>query len=78
MYEGYGDIGDGLVASQAYFFSVYGRVEMVPAEGTRLPAARVVIAPLRQAAHPQIVLVVEEKLMKAGAVHVGEPDHHFL
>ena len=76
MDERNSDIGDGLVASTLYPLSILSRVEMGAAEGARLSAAWVFVAPLLEVAHAEVILVVEEKLMQAGTVHVDELQLH--
>lgn len=59
MDERYGDIGDGLVASTTYPLSIVSRVEMIAAESACLSAAWVILAPLLEVAHEEVVFVVE-------------------
>ena len=54
-----GDIGDGLVTPTWYLLPIDSRVEVGAAESARLAAARIIVAPLPEVAHTEVVLVVE-------------------
>ena len=54
-----GDIGDGLVTPTWYPLPVVSRVEVGAAEIAGLAAARIIVAPLPEVTHTEVVLVVE-------------------
>ena len=54
-----GDIGDGLVTPTLYPLPVVSRVEVGAAESACLAAARIIVAPLPETAHTEVILVVE-------------------
>ena len=54
-----GDIGDGLVTPTWYLLPIDSRVDVGAAESACLAAARIIVAPLLEIAHTEVVLVVE-------------------
>ena len=54
-----GDIGDGLVTPTWYLLPIDSRVEVGAAESACRAAARIIVAPLPEVAHTEVVLVVE-------------------
>ena len=55
-----GNVGDGLVRALLYFIAIDSRVEMSFAERTGLHTSWVIISPLFQIPHTQIILVVKQ------------------
>ena len=71
VYQRDSDIGYGLIRAVFYLLAVYRRIQMVLAELARLYTAWVVVGPLLQTSHSQVVLIVEQQLVQRGSIDVG-------
>ena len=70
--EGYGNVANGLGRTRGYLLPVISRIVVDTAIATCLLRLWRVDRPLLQAMHTKIVLVILQKLMQTGTVHVGE------
>lgn len=74
--QGDGDVRDDLVGAVLNLLAIDGGVEMRLAEGAGLDASRIVIGPLLQSPHTEIILIIEEEFVEGGTVHVGQFQLH--
>ena len=70
--QGDSDVGYRLVAALVDVAQVVLRVVVADAVGLHLTGACVVGRPLRQAAHAQVVLVIDQQLLHAGTRHIRQ------